>query len=218
MPGLPSIPAGDASIHSAERLGGSLPSSGMVNPGDRADLEARTILTPSLQRRRTLIRTARMEERNPTELQRMAGLLDRAGGGDAWHGPSVAAVFSTLTASQASVRPVAGAHTIWELALHIAVWNRVVARRLGGETVEPSPAEDWPPPGAEADDDAWERTLTDLRDARATLRTAILAFDERRLEDIVPGRDHTFYVMIHGVIQHDLYHAGQVAQLRKALA
>ena len=159
-----------------------------------------------------------MDGRQRGELERIADMLDRAGGGDAWHGPSVAAVFSTLTASQASERPIAGAHTIWELALHIAVWDRVVARRLAGESVEPSPAEDWPRPPAAPDEDEWERTLTGLLDARATLRAAVLAFDEHRLDDIVPGRHHSFYVMIHGVIQHDLYHAGQVALLRKALA
>jgi uncharacterized damage-inducible protein DinB len=158
-----------------------------------------------------------MDQDQQGELQRMADLLDRAGGGDAWHGPSVAAVFSTLTAEQASRRPLAGAHTIWELALHIAVWDRVVARRLAGETVEPTPSEDWPPAGAATDDDAWERALADLREARATLRAALLAFDERRLGDIVPGRTHSFYVMIHGVIQHDLYHAGQAALMRKAV-
>ncbi len=152
------------------------------------------------------------------ELERIADLLDRAGSGDAWHGPSVAAVLSTLTAAQASTRPIAAAHTIWELALHIAVWDRVVARRLAGERVEPSPAQDWPQPGAPMDEDAWERTLRGIRDARAELRAALLAFDERRIEDIVPGRDHSFYVMIHGIIQHDLYHAGQIALLRKALA
>ena len=164
-----------------------------------------------------MTRTAGIDDKEPGELHRIADLLDRAGGGDAWHGPSVAAVFSTLTAAQASARPVSGAHTIWELALHIAVWDRVVARRLAGETVEPTPAEDWPRAGEATDDDGWERTLRDLREARETLRAAILAFDVRRLEDIVPGRDHSFYVMIHGVIQHDLYHAGQVALLRKAL-
>ena len=158
-----------------------------------------------------------MDAQKRGELERIADLLDRAGGGDAWHGPSVAAVFSTLTATQASMRPIAGAHTIWELALHIAVWDRVVARRLAGESVEPTPAEDWPEAPAASEDDEWERTLTGLRDARATLRSAVLAFDEHRLEDIVPGRTHSFYVMIHGVIQHDLYHAGQVALLRKAL-
>lgn len=165
-----------------------------------------------------MIRTARMGAQERGELERIADLLDRAGGGDAWHGPSVAAVFSTLTAAQASLRPIPGGHTIWELALHIAVWDRVVARRLAGETVEPTQAEDWPTPGARTDDAAWERTLADLRDARGILRAAILDFDVRRLDDTVPGRSHSFYVMIHGVIQHDLYHAGQVALLRKALA
>ena len=160
--------------------------------------------------------TARDARRQSSEIERIVDLLDRAGGGDAWHGPSVAAVLSTLTAAQAEARVIADGHTIWELALHIAVWDRVVARRLAGERVEPTPAEDWPHPGTPTDDE-WERTLGGLRDARAELRAAIIAFDESRLEEIVPGRNHSYYVMIHGVIQHALYHAGQVALLRKAL-
>ena len=163
-----------------------------------------------------LNRTPRADERQGGEMERIIGLLDRAGGGDAWHGPSVAAVLSTLTASQAAMRPIAHGHSIWELALHIAAWDRVVARRLAGETVEPTPDEDWPSPGGESDDE-WERTLSGLREARSTLRAALLEFDESMLDENVPGRTHSYYVMIHGVIQHDLYHAGQVALLRKSL-
>jgi uncharacterized damage-inducible protein DinB len=164
-----------------------------------------------------LIRTARIGDQEVGEVERIIDLLDRAGGGDAWHGPSVAAVLSTLTAAQAAMRPIAHGHTIWELALHIAVWDRVVARRLAGEHVEPTPAEDWPSPDATTDD-AWERTLVGLREARTTLRAAIRAFDPHRLDETVPGRNHSYYVMIHGVIQHDLYHAGQIALLRKTLS
>jgi len=169
-----------------------------------------------LQRRHPLKRTARSDEHERTELERVVDLLDRAGGGDAWHGPSVAAVLSTLTAAQAALRPLPNGHTIWELALHIAVWDRVVARRLAGERVEPTPAEDWPSPGQPTDDE-WERTLTGLREARAVLRASILAFDARRLGETAPGGNYSVYVMMHGVIQHDLYHAGQIALLRKAL-
>lgn len=147
----------------------------------------------------------------------MVGLLDRAGHGDAWHGPSVDAVFSTLTAAQAAMRPIADGHTIWELALHIAQWDRIVARRLAGEIVDPSPAEDWPRPG-EPSDEAWKRAVVGLRESRDVLRAALLGFSDDRLQKIVQGKNYTFHVMIHGVIQHALYHAGQAALLRKAVA
>ena len=149
------------------------------------------------------------------ELRRIVDLLERAGNGDAWHGPSVDATLAGVTAQQAAARPLAHAHTIWELVLHIALWERIVARRLAGEEIEPTPAEDWRlmPAPTEA---AWAAALSDLRRARSELRQAMLAFDEGRLGAIVQGKSYPFYVMLNGVVQHDLYHAGQIAVLKKA--
>ena len=151
------------------------------------------------------------------EMKRIVDLLDRAGDGDAWHGPPVDATLAGVTAAQAGARPLAGGHTIWELTLHIAVWDRVVKRRLGGERYEPSSAEDWPPVTTMSDA-AWRRAVADVRVARAELRDALLAFDASRLDETVPGKSYSFYVMAHGIVQHDLYHAGQIAILRKARA
>ena len=149
------------------------------------------------------------------ELKRIADLLDRAGHGDAWHGPSVDATLVDVTAAQAAARPIADGHSIWELVLHIAVWERVVMRRFGGEELEPTSAEDWPPV-TKTTDDGWRRALADLRKARSELRAALLAFDSRRLGDTVQGKNYSFYVMAHGIVQHDLYHTGQIALLKKA--
>jgi uncharacterized damage-inducible protein DinB len=38
------------------------------------------------------------------------------------------------------------------------------------------------------------------------------------LEAIVPGTQYSNYVLLHGVIQHNLYHAGQIALLKKILS
>jgi hypothetical protein len=151
-----------------------------------------------------------------SELARIADLLDRAGTGGAWHGPSVAELLADVHARRAAEHPIRGAHSIWELVRHIAVWERVVARRLSGERVEPTTEEDWPAVPAPSDG-AWQRDLEDLEHARGELRRALLDFDERRLDEQVPGRDHSYYVMMHGVVQHDLYHAGQIAILKRAV-
>ena len=149
------------------------------------------------------------------ESTRIADLLDRAGHGDAWHGPPVDATLTGVTAEQAAARPLPGGHGIWELTLHIAVWDRIVARRLGGKAYEPSAAEDWPAV-TETTEHAWRRAVANVRQARAELRAALLAFDDQRLHDTVPGKTYSFYVMAHGIVQHDLYHAGQIALLKKA--
>jgi uncharacterized damage-inducible protein DinB len=161
--------------------------------------------------------TTTRELSTQTELARIADLLDRAGDGDAWHGPSLGSLLADLSAKRAAERPIRAGHSIWEIVRHIAVWDRVVARRLAGERVEPTAEEDWPPVPAPTDG-AWQRDVEELGRARGELRRALLDFDERRLSEVVPGRSHSYYVMVHGVVQHDLYHAGQIAILKRAVS
>jgi uncharacterized damage-inducible protein DinB len=153
------------------------------------------------------------------EMERIADQLQRAYEGDAWHGPSLRQLLSGVTADQAAARPIEGAHTIAEIVRHIAVWDEVARRRLQGEAVTNlDPSQDWPSPGA-AEAAAWSGLLQKLEEANRKLREAILAAEEGRLGESSPGESqHTIYGMLHGVVQHDLYHAGQIALLKKALA
>jgi len=87
---------------------------------------------------------------------------------------------------------------------------------LQGETVVDLPTEqDWPPV-RDTSEAAWRQAVRDLERANHDLRVAIAQSTEARLADMAPGKDHSVYVMLHGVIQHDLYHAGQIAVLKKA--
>jgi uncharacterized damage-inducible protein DinB len=152
------------------------------------------------------------------ERDRMFDLADRAYRGDAWHGPSVCTVLEGVGASQAAHRPIPDAHTIWEIVRHIAVWKIEVAKRLEGEPArEVPPEEDWPPTGdGEAD---WHRALLELAGAHERFRQAITHLDEARMDVPLTGTEGsrwTAYTTAHGAIQHDLYHAGQIAVLKKA--
>jgi uncharacterized damage-inducible protein DinB len=153
-----------------------------------------------------------------SEASCIADQLRRAFEGDAWHGDSVLEILEGVTAAQAAAHPIAHAHSIWELALHIAAWDGAVLRRLGGGAVELSDAENFPAvtDGSEA---AWRKAVAEVRRVHADLVSAVLVLPDSRLGDCVPGKEeahHTFYYMLHGVVQHELYHAGQIALLKKA--
>ena len=151
-----------------------------------------------------------------SEIQRIEDQLRRAFEGNAWHGPAVRELLADVTAAQAAGRPLPTAHSIWEIVLHMATWERVVYRRLQGETVVNLPMEqDWPPV-RDSSEAAWHQAVRDLEQANHDLRAAIAQLTEARLADMAPGKDHSVYVMLHGIIQHDLYHAGQIAILKKA--
>lgn len=150
-----------------------------------------------------------------TETERIVEQLKRAFHGGAWHGPSVMETLAGVDARQASSRSLGSAHTIWEIALHIGTWEKVARRRIEEGAFDPTDAEDWTIPG-EQSDDAWAATLQSLQDENAALRSAIDRMDEARLAETVPGATYDFYILLHGVVQHDLYHAGQIAILKKA--
>jgi uncharacterized damage-inducible protein DinB len=152
-----------------------------------------------------------------TEVQRIGELLRQAFEDRPWTGPSVSGILSGLTASQAAQRPLPGGHTIWELVLHIAAWDRIVCRRIAGEQLLDVPDEmDWPPV-TDTSEAAWKKTVEDLERGHQQLRQAIATLSDDRLGDRAPGvrRPYSIYEMLHGIIQHDLYHAGQIAILKK---
>jgi uncharacterized damage-inducible protein DinB len=150
-----------------------------------------------------------------SEVTRILDQLTRAHEGGAWHGPALCEVLEGVTAEMAAARPLPAAHGIWEIVLHVTTWEEVVRRRLEGETFEPSQAEDWPAV-TDASAAAWTAALRRLADGNRALRATIAGFDETRLDASTAGTAQTAYVLMHGAIEHDLYHAGQIALLRKA--
>ncbi|GGG30052.1 DinB family protein [Hymenobacter glacieicola] len=158
------------------------------------------------------------------EVTRIREQLQRAFDGDAWSGPSLQATLVGLTAAQAAARPVAQAHSIGELVCHLTTWVLTVAQRLEQRALTPLAAPDWPPFPATPDAAAWQQARQELVQAHQRLLAAVQLMSDADLE-VVPagglgpaaGPADSFYVLLHGTAQHYLYHAGQVALLRKSL-
>ena len=151
-----------------------------------------------------------------TELARIEEQLRLSFEGPAWHGPSVLEALEDVTAYVAQQHPIAGAHSIWELVLHLAGTYRLVLRRVAGDTTPLSADEDWPVVPALTDAD-WTDTIHTLRELNHQLRREVAAFDPDRLDKpLVAEPSSRAYVQFIGVTQHDLYHAGQIVLLKRA--
>jgi uncharacterized damage-inducible protein DinB len=151
-----------------------------------------------------------------SEVARILDQLDRGFAGEAWHGPALQELLDGVSAEDASKHPVSGAHSVWELVNHIAAWNLIVRHRVAGESVEVTPEMDWPPVW-EISEVAWTRALDHLKESRDLLRGTIQQLRDEQLNQQVLGEKYSIYVMLHGLVQHDLYHAGQIAILKKGV-
>lgn len=129
--------------------------------------------------------------------------------GPAWHGPSVMEVLATVTSSTA-LQKVSTSHTIIELVLHMAAWRNFVSKRLLGDNdFDVSEVANFPK-GTD-----WPAALEALQQSQEELTRAIRLFPEEKMDEIVPTRNYDFYTMLHGIIQHDIYHTGQIILLKK---
>ncbi len=146
------------------------------------------------------------------ECLRIADQLRRAFTGNAWHGAPISELLQDVTTEQASVKPLASAHSIWELVLHIEVYVHIAHEATQGIPMPKlfGTGEDWFEPT-----DAWEADRMRLFEAAERLAVSIEAFEDERLMATVPGRGYDFYHLFHGIVQHSLYHAGQIAMLKR---
>lgn len=155
------------------------------------------------------------------EIARIIDQLEREHAGDPWHGSSLSAILQGVTHTQAAARPLGGGHTIWELVLHIAAWKNEVRRRLSGAAAAEPMEGDWPEVGA-VTPGRWIEAREHLELAHRLLVSAVKDFPEADLftptndkRDRELGLGVSYYELLHGLVQHDVYHAGQIALLKK---
>lgn len=154
-----------------------------------------------------------------SECARLADQIRRAFTGDAWHGDSVLEILAGVKAKTAAARPLESAHTIWELVLHIAAWDDAVRRRAEGSVVSLSTKQNFPPV-TDTSEATWRKAVTHLTQTHEQLVKTVEAFPDSRLPEQVQGKSasyYTFFYMFAGIVQHELYHAGQMAILKKAV-
>ena len=156
-----------------------------------------------------------------SEVARIIDQLDREHGGDAWHGTPLRQLLSDVDYSQATVRAFEGVHTIWEIVLHMTAWKNEVRRRLSGAPAGDPEEGDWPDVPSPTPE-AWKAALDRLEAAHKSLVAAVKSLPESRLfeptndprsREVGTGVSH--YVLLHGIVQHDVYHAGQIALVKK---
>lgn len=157
------------------------------------------------------------------ELDRIIDQLEREHGGDPWHGSPLSRILDGITWQQAAAKPLKHAHSIWELVLHLAAWKNEVRNRLTGAAAGEPEAGDWPAVG-EPSAERWAQARERLETAHRLLVSGIKAFPEENLHlpindsrDQEPGAGLTHHQQLLGILQHDVYHAGQIAILKKGV-
>ncbi len=152
------------------------------------------------------------------EIQYIITTLQNTLKGEPWYGRSVVSMLEEIDASTAYKKPNDKAHSLADLLYHIITWAEFTLRRLEGDNekddryFEPL---DWRPidPAVHT----WQAGIKQFTQLNQQIVDILQTKDDAFLKEIVDYREYNFRFLLHGYIQHNIYHAGQVAYLKKLL-
>lgn len=133
--------------------------------------------------------------------------------GNAAHGSTLRRLLDDVSEEQAR-RHAGSTHSIFEMVVHAGTWMDVVARRMRGEPIESTTVEDW----SDVTLRSWPATIEELEHAQSRLLDAVARTSPERLDAIVgrfEGKDYSARAALDMIINHNVYHAGQIALLKK---
>jgi uncharacterized damage-inducible protein DinB len=131
----------------------------------------------------------------------------------AWYGPSLAELLADMSPELATTPPTPGAHTISALLQHLLLWNERVRNTSSNNPMPRWQAdEEWAEPPI-----PWNELLARWNQSRDLLEDKIRKFPIEDLAKQVSGRSYPYETMLHGIVQHAIYHSGQIAMVLSML-
>ncbi|WP_348825280.1 DinB family protein [Flavobacterium aestuarii] len=151
-----------------------------------------------------------------SESRRISNLYQSIYNGNPWLEVTLANTLKDISAEEAYRKINPDLNTIWEIVNHLIQWRRNILSRVQGETVI-TPDHNYFVPVIDPSEAAWAQSLQTLAKSQESWNAFFEDFDDLDLAKVYPANNHTFYEHIHGIIQHDVYHLGQIVILKKML-
>ncbi|WP_427874892.1 DinB family protein [Flavobacterium sp. MMS24-S5] len=151
-----------------------------------------------------------------SESKRISNLYQSIYNGNPWLEVNLDNTLKNVTAEQAYRKINPNLNTIWEIVNHLIQWRRNILERMQGEVII-TPDHNYFVPVLDPSEAAWEQSLQTLAKSQDSWNAFFDDFNDEDLSKIYVNNGHTYYEHIHGIIQHDVYHLGQIVILKKLL-
>lgn len=148
------------------------------------------------------------------ETKRISKLLEAIYDGSPWIDVNLTETLENISAEQAAKKLSLKCNSIWEIVNHIISWRQNVLQRLQGAIIK-TPGHNYFVPVKDISTTAWKKTLKDLKATQQQWTKFLGGFKEEDFEKVYPNNGLSYYEHIHGIIQHDAYHLGQISLLIK---
>ena len=151
------------------------------------------------------------------ETKRISKLFSDLYDGDAWIDVTIVGTLKNVNSGQAFSRPIANLNTIWEIINHLISWRETVLKRMNGEIVE-EPKNNFFEQIKNNSQEAWSAILKRFEESQQKWLEFLSKFNDQDIGKFYVQSKYTYYDLIHGILQHDAYHLGQVVLLKKMVS
>jgi uncharacterized damage-inducible protein DinB len=152
------------------------------------------------------------------EIRYIAEQIKDAYEGDPWFGRNAKALLGEINEATAFERPN-HQHSILELLWHMITWREFVISRFKKEEdkdLHYFEVMDWRALDHN-DKSLWQQGLQRLQQTQDTLPEILENQTDELLDQMVEERNYNYRKLLNGIIQHDIYHLGQIAYIKKLL-
>ena len=153
------------------------------------------------------------------ETQSIIKNLENTLSGQPWFGRAVYEILEEVDETKIHTKPNGTEHSLIELLWHMNTWAGFTLANLENRASEELKAieeNDWRI--IDPAKHTWKSGLAELRSIHTKIAALLGQKDDSFLSNMVPNRKYNFRFMLNGLVQHNIYHLGQVAYLKKMLA
>ncbi len=139
--------------------------------------------------------------------------------GEPWYGRSMYSILNEIHPAVVFKRLNEEGHSMIDLLYHMITWTQFTLQRIRHEPKAPEGEDeetlDWRL--IDPLEHTWVKGLEQLRDLHDQIIMELESRDDSFLNEMVEFRGYSFRFLLNGLIQHDIYHLGQIAMLKKSI-
>ena len=148
------------------------------------------------------------------ETSRIGGLFMNLYNGHPWLDVTIVDTLKTISWEQAAAKVHPHLNSIWQIVIHMVSWRLNVRKRVNGEVIK-TPENNYIQDHPQISEESWLHLLDELETSQQEWISFLQHADDSMLEGIYTVNKMSYYEQIHGILQHDAYHLGQIVLLAK---
>ena len=148
------------------------------------------------------------------ESQYIAKLFEDLYDGSPWIDVTIMGTLKNISPEKAAKKIAPDRNSIWQILNHMIAWRENVLLRVQGTQII-TPNNNYFIEITDISETEWEKTLERLDNSQQQWTNFLANLDEAQFDKIYPINKMSYYEHIHGILQHDAYHLGQIVLLSK---